>query len=87
MLEDDQGGKLPAMKVISESIDYLRKHMKKELEKTGQVIRPTEITWVLTVPAIWSDAAKQFMREAAVKVSLLSLLVSKDSKSFTVMIL
>ena len=24
-----------------------------------------EIHWVLTVPAIWNDAAKQFMREAA----------------------
>lgn len=66
-LEDDQGRALPAMKVISESIDYLRKHLMKELDKTGQAIRPTEITWVLTVPAIWSDAAKQFMREAAVK--------------------
>jgi molecular chaperone DnaK (HSP70) len=27
-----------------------------------------DISWVLTVPAIWSDAAKQFMKEAAVKV-------------------
>jgi len=27
--------------------------------------QPDEIHWVLTVPAIWNDAAKQFMREAA----------------------
>ena len=26
------------------------------------------IRWVITVPAIWSDASKQFMREAALKV-------------------
>jgi hypothetical protein len=25
----------------------------------------TDIHWVLTVPAIWKDNAKQFMREAA----------------------
>jgi hypothetical protein len=27
-----------------------------------------DILWVLTVPAIWSDEAKQFMREAAIQV-------------------
>jgi hypothetical protein len=38
-------------------------------QKLGQdVIDPRDINWVLTVPAIWSDAAKQFMREAAVEV-------------------
>ena len=26
------------------------------------------IRWVITVPAIWSDASKQFIREAALKV-------------------
>ena len=28
-----------------------------------------DVQWVLTVPAIWKPAAKQFMREAAYKVS------------------
>jgi hypothetical protein len=28
-----------------------------------------DIVWVLTVPAIWTDAAKKFMREAAVEVN------------------
>ena len=27
------------------------------------------ITWVITVPAIWNDGAKQIMREAAYKVN------------------
>jgi len=40
----------------------------KQVNKRIDVIKPTEIGWVLTVPAIWSDAAKQFMREAAVQV-------------------
>ncbi|CAG2216049.1 Heat shock 70 kDa protein 12B [Mytilus edulis] len=71
MLEDDKGKLLPAMKVISESIKFMREHLMRTLSKKGQdVIRPTEINWVLTVPAIWSDAAKQFMREAAVKDGL-----------------
>ncbi|KAL3879870.1 hypothetical protein ACJMK2_032147 [Sinanodonta woodiana] len=33
-------------------------------------IKEDEITWVLTVPAIWTDAAKQFMREAAVEAGI-----------------
>lgn len=28
-----------------------------------------DVTWVLTVPAIWDKPAKQFMEEAAEKVS------------------
>jgi hypothetical protein len=37
------------------------------------IIRPSEIHLVVTVPAIWSDAAKQFMREAAEKVTISTL--------------
>jgi hypothetical protein len=44
----------------------------KQLVKRDLSIKPSEITWVLTVPAIWSDPAKQFMREAAVKVFIFS---------------
>jgi len=34
----------------------------------GTIVKDTDYHWVLTVPAIWEDAAKQFMREAAEKV-------------------
>lgn len=33
-------------------------------------LSPEDITWVITVPAIWSEAAKQFMREVAVQTKL-----------------
>ena len=32
-----------------------------------------QITWVITVPAIWSDAAKQFMEEAILRVCVTSI--------------
>ena len=39
------------------------------------------ILWVLTVPAIWSDRAKKFMREVAQKVSILTRnVLSPESK-------
>jgi len=31
-------------------------------------IQDEDITWILTVPAIWRDSAKQFMRRAATRV-------------------
>ena len=33
-------------------------------------VKETNIRWVLTVPAIWSDPAKQLMIEAAELVSI-----------------
>ncbi|XP_063415149.1 heat shock 70 kDa protein 12B-like [Mytilus trossulus] len=66
-IEDDQGKHLEAIKVISKSINYLRGHLMEQIVKRDIQIKKTEITWVLTVPAIWSDPAKQFMREAAVE--------------------
>ena len=38
------------------------------LDKRDTGVQPNDIQWVLTVPAIWNDPAKQFMREAAQKV-------------------
>jgi hypothetical protein len=41
-------------------IKFLREHLMREVhKKLGQDgIKPCDINWVLTVPAIWSDAAK-----------------------------
>jgi hypothetical protein len=56
------------MLVISECIKFLREHLMREVHKKFDMIRPCDINWVLIVPAIRSDAAKQFMREAAAEV-------------------
>jgi len=56
-----------AMKVFSESIKYLKDHFVEKIESVKHVVE-TDIHWVLTVPAIWKDNAKQFMREAAQQV-------------------
>ena len=33
-------------------------------------VQPDAVTWVVTVPAIWSDEAKAFMREAALRAGI-----------------
>ncbi|KAL3831480.1 hypothetical protein ACJMK2_023221 [Sinanodonta woodiana] len=63
-LKDDQGHQMPAMKVVSEAIKYLKTHLWKSLCEKIPGIKDTDIHWIITVPAIWDDGAKQFMREA-----------------------
>lgn len=51
------------------------------IEMNKRVVSPIkedDVDFVLTVPAIWGDAAKMFMREAAVKVSFLHAKISQN---------
>jgi len=67
-LEDITGRALPAIEIFSLSIRALKEHLIEELDKQGTGLKVDEIQWVLTVPAIWSDSAKQFMRASAEQV-------------------
>jgi hypothetical protein len=68
-LEDETGKGVPALTVFSLSIKFLKDHLLETLGKQATGVRADDIQWVLTVPAIWSDAAKIFMREAALRVT------------------
>ncbi|XP_045185047.2 heat shock 70 kDa protein 12A-like [Mercenaria mercenaria] len=65
IVDDINGKSKPAMSIFSMSIRYLRDHLLKELNNRTTGIEETDIQYVITVPAIWKDNAKQFMREAA----------------------
>jgi hypothetical protein len=67
-LKDIEGKEISAMKIFTLVIKYLRGNLIDEVRRSKTNIEDHEIFWVLTVPAIWSDAAKQFMREAATNV-------------------
>lgn len=67
-LPDISGKELPAIDVFSNAIQYMKDHLLNEIQKEKICIKPEEIRWVLTVPAIWNDRAKQFMRDAAEQV-------------------
>lgn len=54
--------------VFTESINYLKQSLLDDAKKQQTDIELTDIKWILTVPAIWSDPAKAFMRTAAVQV-------------------
>jgi hypothetical protein len=63
--KDVAGRHVPAMKVFGASIKALKNHLFLMFAERGFEIEPKDIRWVLTVPAIWSDAAKQFMGKSA----------------------
>lgn len=59
-----------AMDVFSIAIRHLKTNMLEEINKrVASNIYDKDVEFILTVPAIWGDAAKMFMREAAVQVS------------------
>lgn len=60
---------MSAMKVFSASIKYLMEDMFAMCYQQHLRIGQENIRWVITVPALWNDKAKTFMREAANKVS------------------
>ena len=47
---------------MDEAVNFIR------LETRDNGFKADDIQWVLTVPAIWTPRAKQFMREAAYEV-------------------
>ncbi|KAL5012666.1 hypothetical protein ScPMuIL_011217 [Solemya velum] len=64
------GGSTLAIDIFSDSLAHLKNHFLEEKRTTYPDILETDIHWVITVPAIWNDAAKQFMREAAIRAGI-----------------
>ncbi|KAH3831105.1 heat shock 70 kDa protein 12A-like [Dreissena polymorpha] len=68
-IQDDKGKALPAIDVFGKVIWYLKDHLMKAMKKKNNV-ENKDIHWIITVPAIWTDSSKQFMREAAYKADI-----------------
>uniref|UniRef100_A0AAU0MUL5 Heat shock protein family A member 12 variant X4 n=1 Tax=Urechis unicinctus TaxID=6432 RepID=A0AAU0MUL5_UREUN len=59
------------MDLMTFSLTYLKDSLIKHAnQQTSGDVTASLLRWVVTVPAIWDDSAKQFMREAAVKAGL-----------------
>ena len=68
ILEDETGKKIEAMTVFTESIRYLKNLFLINFVNSRPDLQKQDVLYVLTVPAIWSDPSKQFMRNAAEQV-------------------
>ena len=69
LIEDCRGQTISAMTLFSLLLGCLKKTFLQQLEDSVRGVGEDCVRWVITVPAIWDDSAKQFMREAAEKVS------------------
>ncbi|XP_038009632.1 heat shock 70 kDa protein 12A-like isoform X2 [Motacilla alba alba] len=79
-LKATNGKFLPALTVFSESLRYMKEHALNTIKEASfqTVYNQEEVTWVITVPAIWSAAAKQFMRLAAKEAGIISDMLSRN---------
>lgn len=64
------GREMPLMPIIRETLRYISQQALHKLkEQVGKIVA-TKIRWVLTVPALWSEEHKLFMRKAAVEAGI-----------------
>lgn len=68
-IKDETGKSFSMRTVFKESIRFFKEHALDAITRQTTVL-PTDVSWVLTIPAIWSEPAKQFMRKAAEEVQL-----------------
>ena len=81
MVEDIQGKEMPLLKVVTETIKFLKQRMYEDITLRLNALDVTDVLYVLTVPAIWTDSAKAFMRKAAEEVNVLAVLITGPRKS------
>ncbi|KAL3866104.1 hypothetical protein ACJMK2_043437 [Sinanodonta woodiana] len=87
LLADETGSKeLSAMLVFSLAIKCLMEHALQCIKVKRGNIDESSILWALTVPAIWNEAATQFMKDAAVKAGIkreyLKIVFEPEAASF-----
>ena len=69
---------LPLMEVIKHTLKYISNQALQKLqEQVGKVV-PAKIRWVLTVPALWSEEHKLFMRKAALSAGIIENVNSQN---------
>lgn len=68
--DDRERISLPASVIFAHTITALKTHFENSAENRGVVFKPENVLYVLTVPAIWSESAKTFMKKAAIKAGI-----------------
>jgi hypothetical protein len=68
----DNGVEVPLMDVMTKTIKHIKEEALLKLKGIlGDILDEQRVSWVITVPAIWTDFAKHFMRCAAFKAGMI----------------
>jgi len=64
------GREMPLMTIVEHTLRYISQQALSKLkEQVGKIVS-SKIRWVLTVPALWSEEHKLFMRKAALQAQI-----------------
>ena len=86
MLKDINGREMKASDIFACCIEYIKNKVFVRVEEAVRGLTEEQIHWMITVPAIWNESARQFMREAATKVCLFSLFFQDIKKNYSLFI-
>ncbi|CAH3155053.1 unnamed protein product [Pocillopora meandrina] len=79
LLNARNGKPMRALDIFSKALGFLKdKALQRIHHQSGVEYKAREVRWVVTVPAIWKQSAKQFMREAAYEAGLSSSIDSSQ---------
>uniref|UniRef100_A0A8C6WXN0 Uncharacterized protein n=1 Tax=Neogobius melanostomus TaxID=47308 RepID=A0A8C6WXN0_9GOBI len=73
-IKDVNKKSMSALRVFSAALNFLKEDALNTIlfNTNGVKFKVTDFTWVLTVPAIWDNSARQFMREAAEQAGIVT---------------
>ncbi|WAR02231.1 HS12A-like protein, partial [Mya arenaria] len=85
-IEDADGRRDSLKEIMTFFIQALREDFLKKVTTRGLNLEDVKILWVVTVPAIWSEKAKKFMRDAAEKsgIGKKNLLLASEPEAATI---
>ena len=70
MIKDERGREFSLFAIVTETLRYLNRELIKDCTKRQDTFTERNMLRVITVPAIWSDSARYFMRNAAVNAGI-----------------
>lgn len=73
VIEEERGKKMEALDVFCIAIKYMKDQVIRKIQSRFFGATDKDVRFVLTVPSIWSDQAKIFMKTAAEQVKYISL--------------
>ncbi|XP_071143360.1 heat shock 70 kDa protein 12A-like [Mytilus edulis] len=69
-IKEMSGKAVSAKTVFSSAIKYFYDHFLTEVQENNLGFQREKIHWIISVPAIWTDSCKQFMRESAIMAGI-----------------
>lgn len=73
VIKEVEGKTMKAMLVFAYCIEYIKDQVLTRLKNAIHGLDGNDVHWVVTVPAIWNEQARQFMIEASAKVIVIFL--------------